>query len=252
MSFFTDEKFAFPFWSSFFATAGASLTILILQFANGYLKDKRKKIYSAAYMSDVCFRITMSNLILKKHTVIPHIEAVKRLINGDEHLLNTMFLADEFDILTDKSFNFKGLSEEYKVLLGCDDISLIQSYETLVYMAEDDKTRASFNAFVESNLKSEHLFKSHTKEKQTDILNTYWDYLERLKHQKDRSISFALEIVLPSILNYVGNKQFWCVSTKGILATASKIKNVVSDFKEVLPEEGYIQKTMHGGIQKAL
>lgn len=173
MAFLTDEKFLIPFLSALFATLGASLTILLIQFINRHIKDKKKKIYASSYITDVCFRVLTSNLILKKHTVIPHIEAVKRILKGDEELLNTMFLADEFDMLTDKSFDFNILSEEYKILLGCDDISLIQSYETLIYMIRNDKTRTNFNDFVKQNLKSEHLFKNQSPDKQSDILNTY-------------------------------------------------------------------------------
>ncbi|HHT9109072.1 MAG TPA: hypothetical protein ACFYD9_10545 [Candidatus Wunengus sp. YC64] len=252
MAFFTDEKFSIPFLSALFATLGASLTILLLQFINRYVKDKKKKIYATSYIADVCFRVLKSNLILKKHTIIPHIEAVERIIEGDEQLLKKMFLADWFDILTDKSFDFNILSEEYKILLGCDDISLIQSYESLLYMIKNDKTRTNFNEFVKHNLKSEHFFKSLSPDKQLDILNTYWDYLEKIKHEKDRSISFIVEIVLPFIKKYTDSKQFLCFSTKSILTTTNIANNTLSEFKDVLPEKGYIKKTLHGGIQKVL
>lgn len=252
MAFFTDEKFLIPFLSALVATLGASLTILLIQFINRYAKDKKKKIYATSYIADVCFRVLTSSLILKKHTVIPHIEAVKRLIEGDEALLNTMFLADEFDILTDKSFDFNILSEEYKILLGCDDISLIQSYEVLIYMIKNDKTCVNFNEFVKQNLKSEHFFKSQSPDKQLDILNTYWDYLEKIKHEEDRSISFILEILMPSIKKYTDSKQFCCFSTESIITTRNKVNNTLSNFKDFLPEKDYIKKTMHGGIQNAL
>jgi hypothetical protein len=39
--------------------------------------------------------------MLKKHPVISHIKAAKRIIKGDEELLNTMFFSDEFGILTE-------------------------------------------------------------------------------------------------------------------------------------------------------
>lgn len=252
MTFFTDEKFLIPFLSALFATLGASLTILLIQFSRRYIKDKKKKIYATSYISDVCFRVLTSNLILKKHTVIPHIEATQRILKGDKELLNTMFLADEFDILTDKSVNFNILSDEYKILIGCDDISLIQSYEALIYMINNDKTCSNFNEFVKHNLKSEHLFKGQTPEKQSDILNTYWDYLEKIKHEEDRSISFILEILFPSIKKYTDSKQFCCFSTESIITTRNKINNTLSQFKDVLPEKGYIKKKMYDGIQKVL
>ncbi len=252
MAFFTDEKFTIPFLSTLFATIGASFTILLIQFINRHIKDKKKKIYATSYIADVCFRVLKSNLILKKHTVIPHIEAAIKILEGDDDLLNKMFLADEFDILTDKSFDYNILSEEYKILLGCDDISLIQAYETLIYMTRNDKTRMSFNDFVKQNLKSEHFFRNQSPDKQSDILNTYWDYLDKIKHEKDRSISFIIEILLPSIKKYTDGKQFRCFSTEGIVTTRNIINNTLLEFKDVLPEKGYLMKTLSGGIQRAL
>lgn len=252
MEFFIDEKFLIPFLSALFATLGASLTIIMIQFTNKYIKDKKKKIYATSYIADVCFRVLKSNLILKKHTIIPHIEATQRILKGDEELLETMFLADEFDILTDKSFNFNILSDEYKILLGCDDISLIQSYESLSYIIKNDKTRMNFNEFVKHKLKSKHFFMSLAPEKQSDILNTYWDYLDKIKHEEDGSISLILEILIPSIKKYTDSKQFCCFSKKSITATRNKINITLSQFNDFLPEKNFIKKSIHDGIQKIL
>jgi len=252
MEFFTDEKFLIPFLSALFATLGASLTILMIQFINRYIKDKKKKIYATSYIADVCFRVLTSNLILKKHTIVPHIEAAQRILKGDKELLKKMFIADEFDVLTDKSFDFNILSEEYKILLGCDDIILIQSYETLIYMIKNNETKTYFNDFVKHNLKSKHFFKSQIPEKQSDILNTYWDYLDKIKHEEDVSISYILEILIPSIKKYTDSKQFCCFSKKSITATRKKIDITLSQFNDFLPEKGYIKKSIHDGIQKIL
>lgn len=252
MSIFANDKFLVPFLSALLATLGASLTILLIQFIWRYIKDKQKKIYAASYIADVCFRVLTSELILKKHTVIPHIEATQRILKGDEELLKTMFLADEFDVLTDKSFDFNILSDEYKVLLGCDDISLVQEYETLIYMIKNDTTQTNFNEFVKNNLKSEHLFKSQTPEKQSDTLNIYWDYLDKIKHEEDRNISFILEILFPSLTKYTDSTQFCCFSKESIITTKNKINRTLSQFKDVVPEKGHIKKKMHYGIQKVL
>jgi len=252
MEIFTDEKFIIPFLSALFATLGASITILMIQFISRYIKDRKKKIYATSYIADVCFRVLTSNLILKKHTIIPHIEAIQRILKGDEELLETMFLADEFDVLTDKSFDFIFLSDEYKILLGCDDISLIQSYESLIYIIKNDKTRTNFNEFVKHNLKSKHFFTSLAPEKQSNILNIYWDYLDKIKHEEDRSISFILEILIPSIKKYTDSKQFCCFSKKSITATRKTIDITLSQFNNFLPEKGYIKKSIHDGIQKIL
>jgi hypothetical protein len=119
-------------------------------------------------------------------------------------------------------------------------------------MEKNDKTRSVFNEFVKCNLKSEHFFNNQTLDKRLDILNTYWDYLEYLKHEQDRSISFIVETVLPEIKEYVASMQFMLFSKKSILAAENKIIHMLSEFREVLPEKGYIDKTINGGIQKAL
>lgn len=248
MAFFTDEKFLTPFLS----TLGAALTIIMLQFIHRYINDRKKKIYAIGYIMHDCFGLLQSNLILKKHTIIPHIDVIKKIIDGDDKLLNTMFLADEFDILTDKPIDIDHLSEEYKILLGSDDISLVKSYEALNYLNKSAKTGEVFNDFVKNNLKSEHFFRSQSQDKQLDILNIYWDYLDKIKHETDRNISFILQIILPSIKKYIKSKQFLLFSTKSISALTNEAENSLINFRDVLPEKDYFKKAISGGIQKVL
>ncbi len=58
-------------------------------------------------MTDVTVRLLQSSLIIQGKTILPHIEATKRILKGDSELLEKTLLADEFDILTDspKRFN---------------------------------------------------------------------------------------------------------------------------------------------------
>lgn len=248
MFFFTDEKFLIPFLS----TLGAALTIIILQFMHRYVTDKKKKIYATGYIMHDCFALLQSKLILKRHTILPHIDATKKILGGNEKLLNTMFLNDEFDILTDEPVDLVRLPEEYKVLLGNDDISLVKSYETLNYLNKSAKIRRTFNDFVKENLKSEHSFKNQSRDKQQDILNIYYDYLDNIRHKTDRDISFIIYMILPSIEEYIDRKEFLLFSTKGVDALTKKIESCLVEFQDALPEKDYIEKSMGGGIQKVL
>lgn len=248
MAFFTDEKFLIPFLS----TLGAALTVIMLQFIHRYINDRKKKIYAIGYIVHDCFGLLRSNLILKKHTIIPHIVAIKKIMDGDEELLNIMFSADEFDILTEKPIDIDHLPEEYKILLGNDDISLVKSYEGLHYLNKCTTNGEVFNDFVKNNLKSELLFRRQSQDKQLDILNIYWNYLDKIKHQTDRDISFILQIILPSIKKYIKRKQFLLFSTKDIKSLTNKVEDSLIDFQDILPEKDYLSKAVNGGIQKAL
>ena len=153
-----------------------------------------------------------------------------------------MFLADEFDILTDKPVDIDLLPEEYKILLGNDDISLVKSYETLNYLNKSTTTEEVFNDFVKNNLKSEHFFRSQSQDKQIDILSIYWDYLDKIKHKTDRSISFILQIILPSIKRYIKRKQFLFFSTKSVRILTNEAEDSLINFRDVLPEKDFLKK----------
>jgi len=248
MGFFSSESFLTPF----LATLGASLTIIVLQFIQKDRKDKDKKMYAISYVAEVCYQILNSNLIIKRHTIIPHIEATTKMIEGDDELLKIAFSTDEFDILTDQSFDFNLLPEEYKVLLGCDDIRLVQSYEILVYMEKNERLRLEFNKFVKQNLKSEYCFRSQTSEKQKDILNTYRDYLYNLEKETNRSISLIRDLFLLAMKKYIARKDFWFYSKKNVSKIMQQIKFQLDEFQDILPDRDFIPKSIKGGIQKVV
>jgi hypothetical protein len=162
INFILDPKFLIPFLS----TAGASLTIIILQSIHRIDTDRKKKLYTVAYMTVVGVRLLHSSLIIKKNTILPHLNATEKILKGDHDLLDKMFLADEFDILTDGSIDFNDLPEEHRVLVGYDDIHLLQAFESLLHFNKIDSTNNSLNDFVKVNLKSELSFRSKSSDEQ--------------------------------------------------------------------------------------
>ena len=146
---------------------------MLIHASNSFFKTVKKKIYAIAYMADVAVRLLQSSLIIQKNTISPHIKATKRILNGDSGLLNKILLADEFDILTDGPMRFDHLPEEYKVLIGYDNLRIVQCFETILYLYENDAKRKDFNNFVKTNLKAILAFQEKTKVEQDDILNTY-------------------------------------------------------------------------------
>lgn len=248
MNFFTDEKFIIPFM----ATLGASSTIILMQFISRYHKEKKQKIYASSYIADVCSRLIQSEFILKKHTIIPHIEATKKIIEGDKELLSKMFLSDEFDILTAKAMDFNHLPNEYKLLVGCDDIKLVQAFDFLIYLHRNEGNREALNDFVKKNLKSTHDFLALTQEKQKDNLYTYWDYLSSIEHESNRTIFFICNIIIPQIKKYIHEWQFLFFSTKDTKNTITNTEAVINENRDLIPEENYLEIIKDGGIQSEL
>jgi len=248
IEFIFNPKFLIPFLS----TAGASITIIILQSIHQFHNDRKKKIFAVAYMTDVSLRLLQSSLIIKVNTIIPHIELAKQLIEGNHDLLIKTFLADEFDILTDDAIDFNSLPEEYKILIGYDDIRLLQAFETLIYMHKINKIQNNFNDFVKVNLKSQLDFLSKTKDEQIDILNTYWDYLDKLKHKEDRIIAFILHIFLPMVEEYIKRKFFIMCSKSSIKELLQKANKLKESYKTDIPDPSFFQKSVSGGIQKII
>jgi hypothetical protein len=246
MNIFTTEQFLVAFLS----TLMASLTVIFLQVWGRDIEERRKKLYAIAHITDISYRVLNMSLFLKKNTLIPHIKAAQLILKGDADLLRKMFLADEFDILTDKPISFNSLPEEYKVLLGFDDINLIRAYETMVYDNENNATKMAFNEFVKENLKSQHLFSQMTAEKQQDVISVYWDYLDKLKHQADRISWFVLDVLDPIIREYIKRKQFIFFPKSNIKKHLERIESTSLEFKEFLPEKNFIENIMTGGIQR--
>jgi hypothetical protein len=246
IDFILNPKFLIPFLS----TAGASLTIIILQSIHRIDTDRKKKLYTVAYMTDVSLRLLQSTLILRKNTIIPHIEAAKKMIAGDRNLLKNTFLADEFDILTDGAIEFGSLPEEYRVLVGDDDIQLLQAFETILYLNRIDTTRNSLNAFVKLNLKSELSFANKSQDEQIEILNTYWDYLDKLDHEANRIIAFVLHIFLPRVRQYIGRVSFLLYSKKNMAARLEAAESLREKYKGIIPDPSFFEKSVRGGIQR--
>lgn len=248
VSLFSDDRFVLPF----FSTVGAAVTLLLLQFVSRLVADKKRKIYAAAYILDACCRIQKSAFILLKHTILPHIEATQRILKGETDLLEDMFMADEFDILKAGPIAYSHLSEEQKVLLGYDDIDLVQMFETINYLASSDTNRLNLNDFVKNNLKSRHEFTNFSADRQNDILNTYWDYLESIKHEENRLIAFISMIMVPKMKSYAREFRFLLFSTKAVKAILVKIEKDQTEYAELIPANDFFERSKIGGIQSAL
>jgi len=248
IDFLSNPNFLLPFLS----TVGASLTIIILHSIYRFTNDRKKKLYTVAHMVNVSFQLLQTNLILKKNTILPHIEVAKRMIAGDQDLLNKTFLADEFDILTDMTIEFYDLPEEYKVLVGHDNIQLLQSFEAILYLNKNDKTQNSLNEFVKQNLKSEHSFINRNQDEKVDILKTYCDYLDKIDHETNRIIAFVLYMFVPSVRQYIKKKYFLFCSKENITTLLNRTTDLYERFRGIIPEPDFFEKSINGGIQKIM
>ena len=245
IDFLLNPKFLIPFLS----TVGASLTVIILQTIHKIDVERKKKLYTVSYMTDACVRLLQASLIIKNNTIIPHITAAMKMIAGDNELLKNTFLADEFDVLTDDTINFSNIPEEHKVLIGYDSIEFLQSFEMVLYLYKVDKTKNSFNEFVKSNLKSELAFRQKSQDEQIEILSTYWDYLDKLSHEKDRVIAFILYIFLPHANDYINCFSFLFYPKKNINELFNKAKELGKKYKSIVPDADFFHQSVSGGIQ---
>jgi len=239
-------------WLPFLATAGASLTVLAVQSLSQYRKEHRQRIYAVGFMADVLFRLVHSELIIQKHTIGPHIEATKRILSGDHALLEVTLDTDEFDILSAGPLSFIKLPEDHKVLVGYDDIHIVQAFDTLLYLHSDDSNRLALRAFVAENLKSKKHFLELSVADQQDILNTYWDHLRALEHDGKRLAAFAFYIVSPMLRAYASSKTFRFFSTKAILETLESISSLQSEYRDFVPTQEFLSQSRDSGIQGAL
>lgn len=248
MDFFSNENLLLPF----LATLGASLAVIGIQAITLYVRGQKQRIYTANYILDVAFRVLSSTITIKKHTIIPHIEATKRIMKGDDELLEKTLLCDEFDILKAKAMSFSHLPNEYKLLVGYDDIELVQIFDALIYLYELDENRTHLNEFVKQNLKSMDGFLSEEENVQHDILNTYWDILDSLDHEANRIMLFVRDTVSPKLSKYVNGFQFTFFRTSGANEKIKFIDSLVEENKSLYPEPGYMEKVRLGGIQREL
>lgn len=248
INFILNPNFLIPFLS----TAGASLTVIILQAIHRIDSDRKKKLYTVAYMTVVGVRLLQSSLIIKKNTILPHINATEKILKGDQDLLEKMFLADEFDILTDGAIEFNNIPEAHRVLVGYDDIHLLQAFEALLHFNRIDSTKNCLNDFVKTNLKSGLSFRNKSHDEQIDILSTYWDYLGKLAHEEERLIAFILHIFLPRVQQYIGRMSFLLHSKKNISEQLDTANVLHEKFMNVIPGPEFFEKSVSGGIQRIL
>lgn len=248
MGFLLQDNLLLPF----LATLGASLAVIGVQAINRFETQQKQKIYAANYMLDVAYRILSSTITVKQRTILPHIEATKRIMEGDEELLEKTFLSDEFDILKAKGMRFSHLPNEYKLHVGYDDIELVQMFDTLVYLYEEDQNRKHLNEFVKENLKSMNGFLSMAPEKQNDVLNTYWDILSSLDHEANRVMFFVRDVVVPRLHAYIKEFQFILFRTGKAKKKIGAISALAEEYKEILPGPDYMESVRTGGIQREL
>ena len=245
---FSNESFLLPFYS----TVSAALVLMLLQYLHRLVRERKQKLYAVAYILDVAFRLQRSAFILIRHTLDPHIETTKRILDGDAKLLETTFLADEFDILKAGPMAFNHLSEESKVLLGYDDIELVQAFDSATYISTLDENRRDLNDFVKHNLKDQNRFQSLTAEQRQAILFTYWDCLSSLKLEEERTIFFIANIIVPKIETYLAQWQFLLFSTKASKRSLDRIAIDQREYAELLPEPDFMEKRRTSGIQSIL
>ena len=248
LEFFTNENLYLPL----LATLGASLAVIGFQALNRYENEMKQRIYAVNYMLDVAYRILSSTLVVKNHTIVPHIESTKRILKGDPDLLEQMLLTDEFDILKASPMGFSHLPNEFKVLLGYDDIELVQKFDAFLYVYGTDENRTHLNEFVKFNLKKVNEFLSKEKKEREDILNTYWDILESLDHETRRVLVFVRDMLLPTLSQYLRRYQFYLFRTSAANRKIKSIISLIENHCDSFPEEGYMDKVKQGGIQGAL
>lgn len=138
------------------------------------------------------------------------------------------------------------------MLVGYDDMQLLQAFETILYLNRIDKTRSSLNDFVKLNLKSELSFANKSQNEQVDILSTYWDYLDKLDHEENRIIAFVLHIFLPRVRQYINRMSLFLYSKKNITTQLDGAVDLRNKYRSIIPEPSFFEKSVSGGIQKII
>lgn len=203
-------------------------------------------------MAETLWQLLHSELIIQKHTIAPHIEAVNRMLDGDRALLEIMFDSDEFDILAAGPMSFITLPQDHKLLVGYDDIRVIHVFDALLYMHTDDSNRLNLRSFVSQKLKSKYAYLGLAPEEQHEILKSYRDLLYALEHEGKRLTAFSLHVVVPALQRFVRSKKFMLFSTKPIFYTLECISALCLEHKDFIPSTEFFEETRHGGIQRAL
>ena len=200
-------------------------------------------------MCDVSCRLLEATLIIKKHTILPHLGAIEKVVEGDEELLATLFLSDDFDILTDPPLEFPNLPNDYSLLIGYDNMVLHQKFETLRFLYRGERTRQSFNNFVKAKLKSALIFNEMSPNEQHDTLFTYHDYLSRIQGEQDRVLFFIVNMLVKDLEDYSAKRRFCLFSTKYAQSKLADMKRISARSKELLPGDDFLETRRLGGIQ---
>lgn len=239
--------------AAFFATLGASLSIMILGLISRTLNIQKQKIYAITVMASWAVRQLQSEAFLKEKTISPHIDATKKILEGDRELLNKLLVADEFDILTASNISIGSIPENFKLAIGFSNLRLIQVYEAAQGMATDEYDRTCLNEFVKNKLKDYLAFKQLSLEEQDSILNTYWDYVDRLSRNSNRMMVLLMNTLIPEISNYLKKKQFKLFSTKEATDWLNKVEAILEQHKDEIPNnEEYFNWLKNSGIRKIL
>jgi len=246
--FLLNEKFLIPFLS----TLGASLAIIIGQQIFNFSSRQRQKLYCLNYITNIADKILFSNIIIKKNTILPHIKATKKILKGDKELLEIMFKSDEFDILTSPDIEFNHLPQEYKLLIGFDDMKTLQAIEFLSSLIIDNSAKTNLNEFVKNNLKSELAFYSKSEKEQVDLLQIYWDYLDQIDYNIDRINGYIINILVPSIKKYKKKRAFFFFQKKQINNNLKELTQLKKKFKHIIPNIKDLKNSMDNGIQKVV
>ncbi len=228
------------------------MVIIYINSINRRVKESKQKIYAATYILDSSMRMLSAELIVLVHTIKPHIDASYRIAKGDQKLLETMLLTDEFDILTEAGPDFSHIPNEFSLQIGYDDLELVQVYDTLLYLFRSDSTRKSLNNFVKENLKSMDGFLQKEESEKIDILNTYIDYLDRLEHEANRLIHMIVYNVTPRLEGYISNKKLLFYSKSHAKKTIKVTNKLIQQYADYIPEQDFMEKVRNGGIQSEL
>lgn len=239
-------------WLPFLATVGASFTVLAIQALTQLRREQRQRLYAVGYIADVLYKLAHSELIIQKHTIGPHIEATKRILSGDHELLELTLDTDEFDILAAGPLTFMQLPDDHKLLVGYDDIQIVQAFDALLHMHADDTNRLALRALVAGRLKSKRQFLELSEVHQVDALNTYWGYLRSLEHEGKRLTAFIFYIMVPRLRTYIGSKKFALFRTKPISRTLDRVEGLHLQYEEFVPGPEFFRQTRDAGIQGVL
>lgn len=244
----TWANFLPPFLSTFMA----SVTVLIIEHMRKAGAERKDKLYAVCYVLSLARKELFSCLMLNTRTIAPHIAAVRRAINGDVAILNTMFEKNDVDIMKVPPIAGVFLPEKYKSLLGEDDIELVTMHDALKYYQELDEHRKSLNVFVAKNLPNANYYSNLVEEDKLQALRGYLDLLQCIDHDQKRSAWFIIYVLCPRYEAYSKELQFLFYRKKNIRSSIEKMKEDLCRYPDAVPRDDYMQHTEMRGIQEDL